>query len=133
MPLFEGTVEMLEELAGRGHLLAIATGKSTKGLERALLATSTARFFAATRCADQCSPKPAPDMLHELMDEFGVPRESTLMIGDTTHDLQMAAYAGVSSLAVTHGAHPRESLSRLDPLACLANTRELAQWLRQNA
>jgi phosphoglycolate phosphatase len=133
VPLFPGTVEMLTELSRRGHLLGIATGKSTAGLERSLEATGIKPFFAATRCADRCSPKPAPDMLHELMDEFGVDREATLMIGDTSHDLQMAANAGVASLAVCHGAHAREKLMPHNPLACMDNTAQLSEWLKSNA
>jgi phosphoglycolate phosphatase len=133
VPLFDGTNEMLSDLSDRGHLLGVATGKSTKGLERAMAATGIARHFAAVRCADRCTPKPAPDMLHELMDEFAVRPESTLMIGDTTHDLEMAANAGVAAVAVSYGAHPRNSLLRLNPLACVASTAELAAWLKQNA
>ena len=133
VPLFEGTVEMLQGLRERGHVLGIATGKSTAGLERSLLATGIKPLFDATRCADRCSPKPAPDMLLELMDELGIGRESTLMIGDPSHDLQMAAHAGVDALAVCHGAHAREVLLRCQPRACLADTAELTEWLQQNA
>jgi phosphoglycolate phosphatase len=132
-PLFPGVESMLAELVERGHVLAVATGKSSAGLARALQATRTVHFFAATRCADQAAPKPAPDMLNELMDEFGVSRESTVMIGDTTHDLRMAGYAGVGSVAVTYGAHPREELDALGPLACLDSVPELVEWLRTNA
>lgn len=133
VPLFAGTASMLAELAGRGHVLAVATGKSTKGLERALQATGIGQYFAATRCADQCSPKPAPDMLNELMEEFALAPEATLMIGDTSHDLQMAANAGVSAIAVSYGAHPRESLTQCNPLACVETMSELAEWLKRNA
>jgi phosphoglycolate phosphatase len=133
IPLFPGTVELLGDLKARGHRLAIATGKSTAGLERALQATGTRHFFAATRCADKTAPKPAPDMLRELMDEFSVSREETVMIGDTTHDLQMALNAGVRFVAISHGAHPKDALLDLGPLACVHNTNELASWLRSNA
>ena len=133
IPLFDGTQEMLAELHARGHLLAIATGKSSKGLNRALETTGVGRFFASSRCADQCASKPAPDMLHELIGELAVPAASTLMIGDTVHDLQMAANAGVAAVAVTHGAHPRDKLAALDPVACVDSTDELLQWLRENA
>jgi len=133
VPLFEGTNEMLSDLSERGHLLGVATGKSTKGLERAMAATGIARHFAAVRCADRCTPKPAPDMLLELMDEFAVKPDATLMIGDTTHDLEMAAYAGVAAVAVSYGAHPRDALLKLNPLVCVASTAELAAWLKRNA
>ena len=131
--LFPGSVAMLAQLAERGHMLAIATGKSSAGLRRALHATGVADFFAATRCADQCASKPAPDMLQELMHELATLPEHTLMVGDTTHDLQMARHAGVDALAICHGAHARDNLAALEPLACLDDTAQLAQWLQSHA
>ena len=88
--LFAGVKEMIEALAARGHMLAVATGKSRIGLNRALGHAGLGGYFHATRCADECFSKPHPAMLEELMDELGVAPERTLMIGDTTHDLQMA-------------------------------------------
>ena len=133
IPLFPGTRELLTGLRERGHVLAIATGKSAQGLARAVQATGVESFFAASRCADQCASKPAPDMLHALMDELAIGAEATLMIGDTIHDLQMAANAGVPALAVGHGAHPREKLLALNPIAYVDDTAEMEQWLRRNA
>lgn len=133
LPLFSGAREMLDELREAGHILAIATGKSRTGLERALETARLQHLFEATRCADQCTPKPAPDMLLELMEVIDVPPERTVMIGDTTHDLQMAANAGVASVGVSYGAHPGEQLAALGPLALLPTTPELAEWLRRNA
>ena len=133
IPLFPGTQAMLAALSGRGHQMAIATGKSTAGLARALDTTGLGKYFAASRCADQCASKPAPDMLRDLMEELDAPAEATLMIGDTIHDLQMAANAGVAAVAVSHGAHPRQSLAELNPLACVDSTGELSQWLMRNA
>lgn len=133
LPLFAGAREMLEELESRGHVLAIATGKSHAGLQRALEQTGIKRHFAATRCADRCAPKPAPDMLHELISELAGTHQSTLMIGDTSHDLQMAANAGVAAVAVAYGAHPREKLEPFAPLALAGGMGELRQWLTANA
>jgi len=133
MALFEGTREMLHGLRDAGHVLAIATGKSRAGLARALESTHLASLFAASRCADQCASKPAPDMLRELMHELEVPRERTLMIGDTIHDLQMAANAGVAAVAVCHGAHPRDRLVEHRPLVCVTDTKALRAWLSENA
>jgi phosphoglycolate phosphatase len=133
IPLFPGAQAMLAGLRDRGHVLAIATGKSRAGLARALDNTGMRPFFAASRCADQCTSKPAPDMLFELMEELGTNTVNTLMIGDTVHDLQMAANAGVRAVAVSHGAHPRRELLALAPLACLENIEELTRWLAQNA
>lgn len=130
---FPGAKKMLSTLKERGHLLAVATGKSQAGLSRALDNSESRVFFSATRCADQCASKPAPDMLHELMAELEVGRARTLMIGDTVHDLQMAARAGVDAVAVSHGAHPKRDLVSLKPLACAEDIDELGQWLQQNA
>jgi phosphoglycolate phosphatase len=131
--LFDGVREMLSELEGAGHLLAIATGKSRAGLARALAQQGLADRFAATRCSDEGFPKPHPDMLLALMDRTGVDASATLMIGDTTHDMELARNAGTAALALTHGAHGSEELVRCAPLATVASIAELRAWLRVNA
>jgi phosphoglycolate phosphatase len=130
---FAGAESMLRELADAGHLLAIATGKSRAGLDRAFAATGLGNLFHASRCADECFSKPHPAMLLELMDELGSAPANTLMIGDTTHDLQMALNAGVGGLGVSYGAHPKSQLTELAPLACVDSIEELSAWLRANA
>ena len=129
-PLFPGVPELLETLSAEGYLLAVATGKGRRGLERALGATGTAHWFAATRCADETFSKPHPAMLEELSGELAVAPARTLMAGDTTHDLQMAANAGCPAVAVAAGAHGREALAALAPLACLDTVTDLARWLK---
>jgi len=131
MALFPGILELLEELK-KDKLLAIATGKSRKGLDRALEFDKLGGFFSASRCADETNPKPHPAMLLELMDEFSISREKTIMIGDTSHDLDMARAAGVDALAVTYGAHDERGLRACGPLGCVASVQELGQWLRKN-
>ena len=133
LTLFDGVPEMLARLQAAGHALAIATGKSRAGLERALDHSRLRPLFQASRCADECHSKPHPQMLEELMAEFGMSSASTVMIGDTSHDLLMASNAGVDSLAVSYGAHPREHLVAHQPLACLHDVRELDQWLNDYA
>jgi phosphoglycolate phosphatase len=133
MQLFPGVPALLGELRARGHRLAVATGKSRRGLERALDASGLREFFAATRCADETMSKPDPAMLHALLEELATPAGGTLMIGDTSHDLQMAAAAGVDAVAVCYGAHAASSLRALGPRACLSNVEELAGWLQQHA
>jgi phosphoglycolate phosphatase len=130
---FEGVEAMLRKLAGDGFMLAVATGKTRAGLDRALKATGFGPVFHGSRCADECWSKPHPAMLLELMEEFGTAPPRVLMIGDTTHDLQMAANAKVASVGVSYGAHPREQLAELEPLACVDNVPELAAWLYANA
>lgn len=129
--LFDGAAALIDELADAGYMLAVATGKTRKGLERAFEVSGLGPRFQASRCADECHSKPHPQMLGELMAEFGVAPAATLMIGDTTHDLLMARNAGVAALGVAYGAHPRETLEAEDPLFCAASVAELAAWLRQ--
>lgn len=131
--LFDGVRDMLASLQSTGHVLAIATGKSRVGLDRALDHSGLRSFFQASRCADECHSKPHPQMLEELVAEFAMPLESTVMIGDTSHDLLMASNAGVDSLAVTYGAHPHEHLLEHKPLACLHTVQELDLWLKNYA
>jgi len=131
--LFPGVREMLAALREQGHVLAVATGKSRVGLERVLEATQLKQYFDASRCADETHSKPHPAMLQELMQGLLIDAEATLMIGDTAHDLQMAVNAGVRALAVSYGAHPRESLTALSPLACIDTPQDLAPWLARNA
>ena len=133
LSLFPGTREMLAGLRGNGHALAIATGKSRAGLARALANTGLKDLFDATRCADQCAPKPAPDMLLELLDEVAAAPDRAVMIGDTSHDLEMATNAGVAAVAVGYGAHDPSRLAALAPLALVGSTEELARWLAANA
>jgi phosphoglycolate phosphatase len=132
LPLFAGAADLVRELDAEGYLLTVATGKSRKGLDRALTASGLGSYFRATRCADECHSKPHPQMLEELMEELGVSPPLTLMIGDTTHDLQMARNAGVAALAVAYGAHERAALEELSPLYCASSMAELRDWLRQN-
>jgi phosphoglycolate phosphatase len=132
MPLFPGMRELIAELAGR-HTLAIATGKSRRGLERALEASALRPHFRASRCADETTPKPHPAMLLELMGELGVSPEATLMIGDTSHDMEMARAAGVDAIAVTYGAHREAGLRACGPLDCCADVARLRAWLTANA
>lgn len=132
IPLFHGAAELLEDLDRAGYFLAIATGKTRMGLDRVLSRNKLERRFHVTRCADEGFPKPHPDMLLHVMDRLGVEPEGTLMIGDTTHDLQLARNAGTSALAVAYGAHDLEGLARLSPLATVNSIAELRAWLVEN-
>ena len=127
--LFEGVLPMLAALKVRQHLLTVATGKSRQGLNEALHAVELKDLFNASRTADETAGKPNPRMLHELMRELGVPPERTLMIGDTTHDLQMAINAGCPSVGVSYGAHEPDAFDALKPLFVAHSVRELHDWL----
>ncbi|ODU30564.1 MAG: HAD family hydrolase [Thiobacillus sp. SCN 62-729] len=133
IPLFAGVPQGIRDLHGRGFQLAVATGKSRIGLERALEASSLGTWFAATRCADQTHSKPHPAMVLELMDELDADPARTLVIGDTSHDLLMASNAGVASLGVTYGAHEAGDLHPHAPLALMDSFVEVYAWLAANA
>ena len=129
LALFEGTLALLAALKARRRRLAVATGKSRRGLDEALAHVELRGVFDATRTADETAGKPHPRMLLELMAELDVPPERTLMIGDTTHDLQLAANAGTASVAVAYGAHRHEAFAGHAPLAVVHSPRELHDWL----
>ena len=129
---FAGIRELLVDLQTAGFLLAIATGKSRLGLERALEQQGLAGHFVATRCADEGLPKPHPEMLLHLMDAVGARPDQTLMIGDTTHDLRLARSAGAAALAVAYGAHRPAGLAEEQPLATIHSVPELREWLTAN-
>ena len=133
LTLFPGVLEMLHALKRRHHWLAVATGKSRAGLDEALHAVELKGVFDATRTADETRSKPDPQMLNELMRHFGVEPARTLMIGDTTHDLQLAANAGTPSLAVAYGAHQTSEFESHAPLAVARTVAELAAWLEHHA
>ena len=130
--LYKGASEIIRTLYAENFLLAVATGKSRAGLNRAFKSSGLGSFFHASRCADETFSKPHPAMLLELMSQFGVEANRTLMIGDTTHDLQMAANACVSGVGVTYGAHPKENLETLAPLTCIESVTKLHLWLNTN-
>ena len=131
--LFDGVLPLLADLKARGHLLTVATGKSRRGLDEALRAVELQGRFDGSRTADETAGKPHPRMLHELMREFDVTPERTLMIGDTTHDLQMALNAGCASVGVSYGAHEPEAFDVLRPRAVLHSVSELQTWLLTHA
>lgn len=131
--LFEGVLPMLADLKSRHHWLTVATGKSRRGLDEALHAVELQGLFDGSRTADETAGKPSPLMLEQLMREFGVDPGRTLMIGDTTHDLQMAVNAGCASVGVSYGAHEPDAFDALAPRYVAHSVRELHDWLRSNA
>lgn len=127
--LFEGVLPLLDQLKARGHLLAVATGKSRRGLDDALQSVELKGLFDGSRTADETAGKPDPRMLHELMEEFDVSAGRMLMIGDTTHDLQMALNAACPSVGVSYGAHQPEAFAVLRPRHVAHSVQGLRDWL----
>ena len=133
LSLFDGVLPLLAALKARGHLLAVATGKSRHGLDEALQTVQLKGVFDASRTADKTAGKPDPKMLHELMAELGIAPKRTLMVGDTTHDLQMALNAGCASVGVSYGAHEPSAFEPLKPLVVAHSVQELQRWLLDHA
>ncbi len=130
--LFGGTRDLLQMLSALPLKLAVATGKSRKGLDRALLNTDCSHYFHTTRCADETRSKPHPQMLLEIIEELGVAPDKTLMVGDSEYDMEMAVKAGTDSLAVTYGVHEPHRLKAHGPLALLESVADLSRWLDRN-
>ena len=126
---FDGTLAMVQALKARGHLLGVATGKSRRGLDDALDTSVLRGLFDATRTADETASKPDPRMLLELMALFQLEPARTLMIGDTTHDLQLAANARTASIGVSYGAHDHLAFEAFDTLHVAHSTADLHDWL----
>tara|TARA_B110000444_G_scaffold255059_1_gene288683 strand:+ start:1145 stop:1783 length:639 start_codon:yes stop_codon:yes gene_type:complete len=122
---FEGVLDLLAYLRVEGHQLAVATGKSRRGLDRVLAGLSMKDYFDATRCADETASKPDPMMIHELLEELAVEPHQAFVIGDTEYDLEMASRAGVSSVGVSYGVHGSKRLASHKPLAIIDKMCEL--------
>ena len=132
LSLFDGVLPLLIALKERGYLLAVATGKSRQGLDEVLQTVELKSVFDASRTADKTAGKPDPKMLHELMAELGCAPDRTLMVGDTTHDLQMALNAGCPSLGVSYGAHEPSAFATLKPLHVAQSVQDMHDWLLKN-
>lgn len=127
---FPGVRETLDHLRSAGHSLAVATGKSRRGLDRILGAMELAGYFDATRCADETASKPNPLMLHQLLAEFELSAGESVMVGDTEYDMAMAAAINMPRIAVSYGAHHIDRLRSFDPELCLGEFSGLLAWKR---
>jgi phosphoglycolate phosphatase len=130
--LFKGVEQGLAKLYNEGVFLAVATGKSRSGLDRALASLSIAKYFVASRCGDETRSKPNPQMLMELLEYTAIDPINTVMVGDTVYDMQMASNAGVDGLAVSYGVHSSSQLKTANPIGILNSFDEVCQWLINN-
>ena len=124
---YPGVERVLEQLRADGHSLAVATGKSRKGLTRVLGNVGMQNYFHATRCADETASKPNPLMLEQLLEELGCEADQALMVGDTQFDLIMAQNAGIRSVGVSYGAHSEERLLACQPLRLIDHFEQLLE------
>lgn len=127
--LFPGARELLERLTHAGVMLAVATGKSRRGLNAVLDEMSLEHIFKITRCADETASKPDPMMLNEILAETQMSQDAVLMVGDTSFDLDMAFHAGVDAVALTHGAHDNARLSKSMQIAAFPDLNEFQKWM----
>ncbi|MBN8431475.1 HAD-IA family hydrolase [Microbulbifer salipaludis] len=128
LPLFDGVLETLDQLLGAGHQLAVATGKSRRGLDREFEDHGLGHLFPVSRCADETASKPNPVMLREILAETGVDVTDAVMVGDTEYDLKMASAISMPSVGVSYGVHSRERLDRCGPHRIIDHFTELLQW-----
>ncbi|MBN7824491.1 HAD-IA family hydrolase [Bowmanella dokdonensis] len=128
-PLFAGAQALLADLRGRNTLMAVATGKARRGLDRVWRETGTGQYFSASRCGDETQSKPHPEMLVQLLDEFNLSAREAVMIGDTVYDMQMAEQLGMDRIGISHGVHVPERLKQHQPLAIVDSLAELTDWL----
>lgn len=126
---YDGVIELLEQLKKSNIKLAVATGKTRRGLNRVMTLTNTTRFFSTSRCADEAQSKPSPLMLEQILEELNISAEDAIMIGDTEYDLNMANNAGMRSIGVNYGAHNQERLAACHPLAIISDITQLTSLL----
>ncbi len=125
---YDGAEQAIEHLLAKGYRIAVATGKSRRGLDRVFSELGIGDLFHGSRCADETASKPDPLMLHELLVEMDCEAGDAFMVGDTTYDMEMAQRAGVPRIAVSHGAHELERLKVFDPVLCIDHFDELIAW-----
>lgn len=130
--LFDGVEELLQNLVADNYTLAIATGKSRPGLDRAMQKHQLSAYFAATRCADETRSKPHPEMLLSILHELDTENRDAVMIGDSAHDMRMANNAGVAAIGVTYGVEGAASLMAHQPLTCLDKITDVYEFLSHN-
>ena len=131
--MFSGARELVSGLRQSGHLLAVATGKSRRGLDQALGETGLGDFFHATRCADETFSKPHPQMLQEILTDLDMSPAAAVVIGDTEYDMQMASSARVDAVGVSHGVHSTERLLAQGALRCFDDLHQLSGWLQRSS
>ncbi len=127
---FNGVAELLMDLKQQGLKLAVATGKSRKGLDRVLAQTNSHALFDITRAASETKSKPDPLMLQEILAEMDVAAERAIMVGDTSYDLEMAQNLNMPRIGVSYGVHSIETLQQYQPLTIAHHVQDLHHYLQ---
>jgi len=126
---FVGVADMLHDLKQQGIKLAVATGKSRRGLDRVLKQTRSDDLFDITRAASETKSKPDPLMLNEILQFTGIKAENAIMVGDSSYDLEMAKNITMPCVGVSYGVHSIETLNSFNPLAIANDVVELHDFL----
>jgi len=127
--LFSNVEKGLIKLNQHGVMLAVATGKARQGLRQAFAQVGLEEQFAITRCADETRSKPHPEMLLEILEFTAINPQNSIMIGDTTYDMEMAENAGMHGLGVSYGVHRAHALMCAKALAVASSFDEVVEWL----
>ena len=128
--IFDGVDVGIKTLFNQGFKLAVATGKSRRGLNNALNKTNLNTFFSFTRTMDECFSKPHPQMINEILENLFIEPERAIMVGDSIYDLEMARNASIDSIAVTYGSQTYDELNHYPTKALIDNPHDLFDWLR---
>lgn len=128
--VFEGMADVVADLKLDSRRVAVATGKSRRGLDSALVSSGLGPHFDITRCADETRSKPDPKMLVEILEHFEIEPGDAVMVGDTRYDLDMARRINMPSIGVEWGVHKRDELGKYDPMFVAGNVRELRDALK---
>lgn len=126
---FEGALSLLEMIKSSGAKLAVATGKSRRGLDQIMPEVGFDHLFDMTRTPVESASKPDPLMLQQILDAFELSAEQAIMVGDTEFDLLMAKHIGMDSVAMSHGVHDIEHLRSFDPVVECDDLHALSKWL----
>ncbi|MBC7182902.1 MAG: HAD-IA family hydrolase [Marinobacter sp.] len=127
--VFDGMADLVADLRGSGRSCSVATGKSRRGLDSALVSSGLGGHFEITRCADETRSKPDPAMLEEILSFYRIEPVEAVMIGDTRYDLEMAQRIGMPSIGVEWGVHKRDVLGDYAPHAIVDTVPGLRQVL----
>jgi phosphoglycolate phosphatase len=127
--VFEGMADVVADLRGSGRSCSVATGKSRRGLDSALVSSGLGSHFEITRCADETRSKPDPAMLEQILNFYGIEPAEAVMIGDTRYDLEMAQRIGMPSIGVEWGVHKRDVLGDYSPHAIVDTVPDLRRVL----
>jgi phosphoglycolate phosphatase len=131
-PLFDGVLALLDELEADGWLLAVATGKSDRGLRHCLEQHDIHARFVSLQTADRHPSKPHPSMVEQAIADSGASPHTTVVVGDTSFDMAMAAAAGASGIGAGWGYHESEELIAAGAVAVAERPRDVLQLIREH-